>query len=173
MPKNLRYRSGWIDTTIHDFLSEIDDPPSSMAYALVTCLDSSFDVASLASRNPKLKGLKEHGKPLGQGVLLSSRRLIALERRQRMLFGFDEVWFFSKSRVAPKPKRVVITGPGKISAETMKAATAWMQRNGGSLGLGDGTGMNFCARLPGVAWYLVESLNAVQSAGSGKQKDIA
>lgn len=173
MPKSSQYRAGWIDTTIHDFLYEIEDPPSSMAYALVTCLDSSFDVASLAKQNPQLMGLKRHGREVGQGVLLSSRRLIAMERRQRLFFGFDEVWFFTRSRVQPKPQRVVITGPDRISPERMRRAAGWMQKNGCSLGLGDGMGMNFCARLEGVAKYLVESYSETQSAAAAKTRAIA
>jgi hypothetical protein len=84
---------------------------------------------------------------------------VALERRQRIFFGFDEVWFFTHSSVSPKPDDVVITGPNKIPSEMTPGLTEWMQSNGASLGLGDGTGMNFCARLQGVARRLVESLS--------------
>jgi hypothetical protein len=148
-----------MDTSIHDFLSQIEEPTSDMAYALVTCLDSSSDVASLSENSPLLKEFKNQGKFVGKGVLLTIRRLLALERRQRIFFGFDEVWFFSQALVCPKPENVMITGPGKIPSEMTPDLTEWMRSNGASLGLGDGVGMNFCARLHGVARRLVESLS--------------
>ena len=150
---------GWMDTSIHDFLSEIEEPSSDMAYTLVTCLDSSSDVVSLSDNSPLLKKFKNQGKFVGKGVLLTIRRLLALERRQRISFGFDEVWFFPQALVSPKPENVVITGPNKIPSEMTPDLTEWMRSNGASLGLGDGEGMNFCARLHGVARRLVESLS--------------
>jgi hypothetical protein len=166
MQKGSQYTVGWIDTSIHDFLSEIEEPSSSMAYALITCLDSSFNVASLANENRKLQALKNQGKRVGQGVLLTTRRLLAVERQERLFFGFDEVWFFSHAEVAPKPKNVVITGPSKLTLPLPEQMRAWMHRNGCSLGLGDGTGMNFCARLRGVARRLVESFGESESTES-------
>lgn len=167
MPGTIPYTTGWIETTIHDFLLEIDEPSSEMGYALVTCLDSSFNVASLAGKSPRLRALKEQGRVVGKGVLLSTRRLLALERRQRMFFGFDEVWFFSQSQISRKPKILVITGPARISSELTGKLAEWMHGNSGSLGLGDGAGMNFCARLRGVAKYLVESFSESEANGSG------
>jgi hypothetical protein len=54
MAKKAEYGTGWIDTTIHDFMSEIHVPPPHMAYALVTCLDSSFDLREIVSASPAL-----------------------------------------------------------------------------------------------------------------------
>ncbi len=174
MEKDCEYTAGWIDTSVHDFLSQIADPTASMTYALVTCLDSSFDLAAIVQKDPDLRTLKSQGqlKIVGQGVLLTTRRLLALERRKRLFFGFDEVWFFPRAKVSPKPKNAVITGPGKITPQLMKSLANWMQANGCSLGLGDGAGMNFCARLRGIAQYLVDSFNASDSNGDGHEKAL-
>ena len=80
MQKSSPYTAGWIDTTIHDFLSEIDSPPHSMAYVLITCLDSSSDVASIFENNPALQSFRGAAKIVGKGVLLPTRRLAAIDR---------------------------------------------------------------------------------------------
>jgi hypothetical protein len=165
--------AGWVDSSIHDFLLEIDEPSAAMAYALITCLDSSFDVGSIVSKSPQMSVLKAQGKVVGKGLLLTTRRLVALERKQRMFFGFDEIWFFHDAQVAPKPKKVVISGPNRISSKTIEQAAEWLQSNNGSLGLGDGTGMNFCARLRGVAKHLVEILSDAEASRFAENKATA
>ena len=157
------YVAGWIDTTIHDFLSDIDEPSSSMSYVLVTCLDSCFDVASLLKRSESLAGLSKQYQQIGSGVLLTIRQLLAAERRTRIFFGFDEIWFFPHPPNRPKPHEIVITGPNRINDPVPDRLTGWMQTSGCSLGLGDGTGMNFCARLRGVARHLVSALSEANS----------
>ncbi len=99
----LPYEVGWIDTTIHDFLLGLDECSSSITYALITCLDSSLDVASLVNKSSTLRAFGEDSKVVGKGILLTTRRLLAIERRTRIFFGFDEVWF-SDSKISPKPK---------------------------------------------------------------------
>ncbi|MGI8982151.1 MAG: hypothetical protein ACR2FY_23210 [Pirellulaceae bacterium] len=167
------YTVGWIDTSIHDFLADMDDPPASMAYALITCLDSSFDIAGLVGKNSRLATLKKEGTIVGKGLLLKTRRLLALDRSARLFFGFDEVWFFSHSLVSPKPKNLVITGPERISESMLKPLTSWLQSNGAYLGLGDGTGMNFCAKLRGVARRIVESVTESNLKGFETGRAIA
>lgn len=163
--KSTNIQAAWIDTTIHDFLLGIDEPPSSMTHALVTCLDSTFDVAgAVHGSSASLASLKEHGKRVGKGILISTRRLIAVEREQRVFHGFDEVWFAPKAVLRAKPESLVLVGPERVSAEMTRRAARWMRDSGVSLGLGDGCGMNFCAKLQGIARYLVESYDESQSA---------
>lgn len=162
--KSSHIQAAWIDTTIHDFLLGIDEPPSSMTHALVTCLDSTFDVAGAANSSASLEMLKEHGKRVGKGILISTRRLIATEREQRVFHGFDEVWFAPKAVLRAKPESLVLVGPERVSEEMTRRAARWMRESGVSLGLGDGCGMNFCAKLQGIARYLVESYDESQSA---------
>ncbi len=37
------YTAGWLNSSIHDFLEEIPRPFESIQFALITCLDSSFN----------------------------------------------------------------------------------------------------------------------------------
>jgi hypothetical protein len=172
MTKTSDYAAGWMDLSIHDFLSTLEVPSSSITYALITCLDSSFEVASMLAKSPALQPLQRRSKIIGKGVLLTTRRLLEAKRRQRLFFGFDEVWFFDRRKVSPKPEQIVITGPAPITDEQVQRMSKWMHKNGCSLGLGDGTGMNFCARLHGVARDLIkgfmESIAAPESGQNGK-----
>lgn len=165
--KSTDIQAAWIDTSIHDFLLGIDDPPASMAYALITCLDSTFDVASVVRGNPGFAAVNEHGTKTGKGIVISTRRLIAIEARTRMFYGFDEIWFAPKSNLPARPQNLTLVGPERISAEMARRAARWMRESGVTLGLGDGCGMNFCAKLQGVAKFLVESYSESQS-GAGK-----
>lgn len=173
MPKQADYMIGRIDTTIHAFLAEIDDPTSSMAYALVTCLDSNFDVPSLLEKSKHLKNLKEKCQIIGQGVLLSTRQLLSAEKKNRLFFGFDEVWFFPNANITPKPTTFVIVGPDEISPKEVRQFGEWLRSNHCSLGLGDGTGMNFCLKVRGVAKYIVEAFNETKPQAVEQEREIA
>ena len=159
MSKQTEYCIGWIDTTIHDFLVEIEDPSSSMAYALISCLDSNFDVSSMLESSKQLNSLKGKCHPVGQGIMLTTRQLLTLERQNRLFYGFDEVWFFPTSDVQVIPKNLVITGPDTINSAEIEEYSQWMRSSNCSLGLGDGTGMNFCLRVRGAARYIVKAFN--------------
>lgn len=154
-----QYSAGWIGTTIHDFLSEIE-PATSIAYALITCLDSSYDLAPIIERNPTLRELRRRGEItlLGKAFFLKTRRLVTIDRQSRLFFGFDELWLCSKAPAHTKPDDLFINGPDRISDQALARISDWMQSNHCSLALGDGTGMNFCAKLTGVAKYVVEAL---------------
>src|SRR3954449_12988546 len=99
MSARAEYVSGWIDTTIHEFLQTIEEPASSMANAFITCVDSSFDIASILEQSRHLNILQGKCKTVGQGVLLTTRQLLAAQRQQRLFFGFDEIWFFPKAEI--------------------------------------------------------------------------
>lgn len=156
--------AGWIDTTIHDFLAEIKPLPE-MKYALVTCLDSSFDLSPAVERNSSLRDLREL-KILGSGFFLKTADLLKIERKSRLFFGFDEIWLCSQKPSTAKPKSIVITGPDRIRDRERNRLSEWMEKNHCSLGLGDGTGMNFCAKLNAVGKYLFEAQAASTTAQS-------
>jgi hypothetical protein len=157
--KQTEYVAGWIDTTIHDFLLDIEEPSSSMAYALITCVDSSFDIGSFWKRSKQLSKLKGKFKLVGQGLLITAHQLLAVERQHRLFFGFDEVWFFPKSDITAKPENWVITGPEPIDPLEIEQHFEWMRSNNCSLGLGDGAGMNYCLRVKGAARYVIGAIN--------------
>ncbi|HEX7449216.1 MAG TPA: hypothetical protein VF306_16805 [Pirellulales bacterium] len=158
LKKNEQYSSGWINTTIHDFLADGDFLP---AYALVTCMDSSFDIEGVAKADASLRELYSARKIrfVGTGMLVRTRELLAAEQRKRLFFGFDEVWFCSRPPLAAKPKKLVIVGPNRIAPQLLGKLAAWMQANHCTLGLGDGVGLNFCAQVSGLARHLIEALS--------------
>lgn len=158
MPKETEYTSGWIDTTIHDFLSAMSASPASR-YALITCLDSCFALAPIADANPQLQELKRRGKlqVIGDSISLATRDLLAIQRQRRLFFGFDELWFGSHVAKSPKPADLVITGPERITDAMLSALAGWMESSHCSIGLGDGVGMNFCAKLTGATRRLVDA----------------
>lgn len=159
MSRQAEYMVGWIDTTVHDFLSEIGEPTSSMAYALITCLDSSFDLSSFWEGSKRPVKLKGKCKLVGEGLLMTTRQLLAIERQHRLFFGFDEVWFFSKPPITSKPENLVITGPDHVNPREIEQNSEWLRSNNCSLGVGDGIGMNYCLRVRGVARHVVTALN--------------
>jgi hypothetical protein len=173
MSKQAEYMVGWIDTTIHGFLLEVEEPTSSMAYALVTCLDSSFEVTSMLEQSKQLSGLKGKCHPVGQGILLTTRQLLAAERHNRLFFGFDEVWFFPTSEVEPKPESLVLTGPEKVSPHEIEQYSEWMRSSNCSLGLGDGAGMNFCLRIRGAARYILKAYNEASLHSLEQERESA
>ncbi len=151
-----QYAVGWIDSSIHAFLEDIETPPASMQYALITCLDSSFDLPPLVRSSSALQHLRPKIQFVGKGLMIKTAQLLSSERQHRLFFGFDELWFFAKPVFDPKPKDICITGPATLPEQVPEKLTRWMVRNKCSLGLGDGTGLNFVAKLQGIAKHLVQ-----------------
>lgn len=149
------YLVGSIDSSIHDFLEEIQRPPTGMTYSLITALDSCFDLPLLLEKSAPLRRLKKHTRLVGSGLLIRTSRLLAAERRERIFFGFDEVFFFQDRPRKSKPDTFSLVGPAELPSAVPPAVVKWMARYRCSLALGDGTGLNFAARLSGVARYLM------------------
>ena len=159
MQKQPEYIAGWIDTSIHDFLSEIIRPSPSMAYTLISALDSSFNVSSFVERSKHLQSLTGECKRVGNGLLVKTDKLLKAEHKSRIFFGFDEVWFFPDIKVIPKPDWLTIVGPHRINTSSMLELIEWMQAGRCSFGLGDGIGMNYCLKARGIVKYFVKALN--------------
>jgi hypothetical protein len=162
MPDSAGYTAGWIDSTVHDFLLDVDQPTASMKHALVTCLDSCFDLPLLARKSAAVGRLASHGEMLGKSLRVTTKRLLAAEQSERIFFGFDEVWFFAKPPVRAKPDDVTLVGPEKLAGELPRNLVVWLDDNHCTLGLGDGTGLNLVARIRGIAKYIVHQ--CVESA---------
>jgi hypothetical protein len=153
------YSAGWMNSTIHDFLTGIDEPPDAMVFSLITCVDSCLDVVSLLETSPLLRGLASDARRVGKGASVETRRLLDAQRDHRIFYGFDEVWFFPQAPCEARPEEMYLTGPARLSARSLDQLDdliAWMRRNDGQLGLGDGTGLNFLARLVGLGKVLVD-----------------
>ena len=97
-------------------------------------------------------------------TLLSSGWVRVPDVKQKAIRGTDIPAVYRQ--VFQSTKKLVITGPNKIAPTLLEDLAEWMDNSGCYLGLGDGTGMNFSAKLRGVAKYLVESLSEAESNGS-------
>ena len=157
MITELGYTAGWLDSSIHDFLKDMPRPFPSIRFALITCLDSGDDLPQAVERSESLRALKDELgiNILGKGLLVPTKRLLDVERRQRLFFGFDEVWFFPKRPLEPKPNSVSLVGPDRIDLDALKEAVPWMERTSCTMGFGDGTGLNFTAKAHGLVHYLL------------------
>ena len=161
------YMAGFVWTTINNFLDDLDEPSPSMSYALVTYLDSNPDVSSVFRDNESLVRYQSIMTPIGPGALFSTHKLVDANRRQRIFFGFDEIWFSPDENVTEKPRSFVITRPNSIDPQEISDHGPWLNQNRCSLGLGDGEGMNYCLKVQGVARSIVRSFNDAFFARSG------
>ncbi|HUY34357.1 MAG TPA: hypothetical protein VMV69_16545 [Pirellulales bacterium] len=148
------YVAGWLDSSIHDFL-EVFHTSKTTAFALITCLDSERSPKSLASTSTDLQAVMDLAKPVGQGVLLPAKQLQAPAFRDRVFHGFDEIWFFPTNQIAPKPDSAWIVGPKRIDQATLDKLGEWMTKNGCSLAIGDGDGLNVIVKAQGLVGRLI------------------
>ena len=154
------YIAGWLDSSIHEFLQALPPSFESMEFALITCVDSNSDVASLLDKSPELKSLKADSTLLGRGLLLPTRRLLEVESGHPIFFGFDEVWFFPRERIEPKPESIFLVGPARIDQNKMNELGAWMVANACSLAFGDGEGLNFIVKASRLVKHLLGHSNS-------------
>jgi hypothetical protein len=151
------YTAAWMDSNLHDFLAVFQAFPS-MQFALISCLDSNRNVRDLLEDSPELEPtIKCHTRVIGQSLVVPTKQLLDADRSQRLLFGFDEVWFFPNEDVTPLPAGTGIVGPRRISQERINALGKWMKANSCSLGLGDGDGINIVSKASGLVKYILGS----------------
>jgi len=149
------YVAGWLDTTIHDFLDVLSPSAASTKYALITCLDSNLNPASLRTASPELKPIASKLQILGHGLLLPTKLLLETESRSQLFFGFDEVWFFPNRDIEPKPEAASIIGPSRVDQARFNKLGKWMLENSCSMALGGGDGLNFVVRAHGLSKFLL------------------
>ena len=149
------YVAGWLDSSIHDFLEVLSPNAESTKYALITCLDSNLNPASLRKKSPELKLIASRAKVLATGLLLPTKLLVEADSRCQIFFGFDEVWFFPSDRIEPKPDSARLVGPARIDQARLVKLAQWMSDNSCSLALGDGDGLNVIVKARGLVRYLV------------------
>jgi hypothetical protein len=149
------YVAGWLDSSIHDFLELFPGKTVSMKYALITCLDSATDPASMLDSSPELAPIVGQAKVLKKGLLLPTRALIEANRAHGLFFGFDEIWFFPHDNIQPKPDSAWLVGPDRVDQTKLSKLGPWMMRNSSSLGLGDGQGLNVVIKARGLIRHLL------------------
>jgi hypothetical protein len=152
---NKDYVAGWLDTSIHDFLGILPPSAQSTKYALITCLDSNRDTASLRERSPELKSVAKKLHVLGKALLLPTELLQETDSRHPIFFGFDEVWFFRNKNIKPKPETVSLVGPARLNQRRFDKLCKWMADNACSMALGGGEGLNFVVRAHGLVRFLL------------------
>src|SRR5260370_15119262 len=127
------YVAGWLDCSIHDFLEVLSPSAASTKYALITCLDSNPIPASLRNHSPELKSIANKLQILGSGLLLPTELLLETDSRNRIFFGFDEVWFFPSKSIQPKPPSIFLVGPARLNQARFNRFSKWMANNSCSL----------------------------------------
>ncbi len=148
------YVAGWLDSTIHEFVGYLPRA-SKMAFALITSLDSDLAPASLVGKSPELSSFAHDAKPVGTGILLPTAQLFKADAENQVFHGFDEVWFFPDDQIEPKPESAWLVGPRRIEQSKLEILGPWMAKNGCSLALGDGDGLNLIVKARGLVRYLV------------------
>jgi hypothetical protein len=110
-------------------------------FALVTCLDSSRDVAGTVRVSTSLGGVRPLGE-VGQAVLFSTVDLRDATSAQSpaVLFGFDEVWLCGQRPATCPPESVNLVGEcGEVPPQSLELQQ-WMDAAEAFFGLGDGCG---------------------------------
>jgi hypothetical protein len=125
------YVTGWLDSTVHDFLETSFAPSSNTKFALITCLDSNLQPADMLASSPELSALKPDAQTIGSALLVPTSTLLRLPR---VFYGFDEVWFFPSKDVLPKPSDFSLVGPKRIDPVRLQVLEPWMTSQRASLG---------------------------------------
>jgi hypothetical protein len=151
------YVAGWLDSSIHDFLEVLSPSAAGAKYALITCLDSNPNPASLREKSQELKSIANKLDVLGTGLLLPTKLLLETDSSKRIFFGFDEVWFFPNKSIQPKPPSAFLVGPARLNQARLEKLGKWMADNACSLALGGGEGLNFVVQAHGLVRFLLGS----------------
>ena len=87
------FAAGWLDSSVNEFLNDFPSAYGRLKYSLITSIDSNTNPASLIDISPELAPLLAEVRPLGQGLLVLTKRLLDQNRGKQIFFGFDEIWF--------------------------------------------------------------------------------
>jgi hypothetical protein len=170
MIKYKDYVAGWIDSSISEFLEFFPKTSARMDFALITSLDSDLSPRDLLSKSPELKPLQKNAKPIGSGVLVPTSLILGAAKE--IFYGFDEVWFFPKDRITPRPQIAWLVGPNRISQPKLDELGEWIVDNDCTLGLGDGDGLNFLVKAHGLVKYLLAySIHQPEPKTGGEEED--
>ena len=167
MSSTTDFATGFLEGGIHDFLVGITRPAAGMSYALITCLDSCRQLSKHLDTSEPLVKIKERCTILGDGLLLPTSDLLDAVRKRRIFFGFDEIWFLNRRKIEPKPRNLILVGLERVSESVLRRHRQWLVHSGCSLGLGDGSGLNFVVKARGTAKLFLETLSESTHAQAG------
>jgi hypothetical protein len=149
------YVAGWFASSIHEFIRVFPLDSKKLKYALISCLDSESNVVSLLKSSRDHGSLTNYGQTVGKGLLVPTKRLLEIDSGNPLFFGFDEIWFFPRDRIQPKPESTWLVGPQRITQEGMNALGSWVVGSACSLALGDGVGLNFIIKARGLVGHML------------------
>ncbi|MGC8641554.1 MAG: hypothetical protein ACP5XB_16940 [Isosphaeraceae bacterium] len=149
------YIAGWLDSSIREFFDSFPRESKKMQYALITCLDSRSDPASLLHESPELEPLIANAELLEGGLLVPTKKLLEDGSHNRIFYGFDEIWFFESRITEPRPSAAWLVGPRRIDQTTINKLGPWMSANRCSMALGDGEGLNLIIKARGLVSHLI------------------
>ncbi len=130
-----------VQGSVVDFLKLGSGPLAHYRYALVSALDSVLVVAE-TSTAARLRERDPSIELLGRDLLMTTDSLRDALRREDLLTGFDEVWFFGQRPTVPRPAPVTIIPPLDPDQEPLRSAIeAWMTEAGCDVGVADGLGL--------------------------------
>jgi hypothetical protein len=122
----------------------------SFRYILISCIDSSREVASLPDIRKVIDRHRTFATYWGKNVIIDTEGINEIMHDHKLFTGFDEVWFLNKKPLESLPVNVCITSEIPIieinepsDIEDLSTLAAWMERNNCLLGIGDGAGLNY------------------------------
>jgi len=151
VPTAAHYLGGWIDSSVHLFLSHSREHISRFRYALITCLDSHTDIGDIIDKSRHLKTLAGVAEIVNKSLRVTTAQLLEANHKERIFFGFDEVWFSHTKSFTLKPRSAWLTGPNETHHHLPGELIRWMNDSQCMLGIGDGTGLNYVVKISGVA----------------------
>lgn len=134
---------GRIDTNIGSLLRSDAAVIMQFPFVMITSIDSSTDVAGIASSYGILDRFAGSSL-LGCSLVVRGDQVAELSLKFNLFNGFDELWCFRESPQTPKPHGLWIVAPFNFHDEEIPPLLAtWMTESGCKLGLGDGIGLNY------------------------------
>jgi hypothetical protein len=142
---------GWLETSIGVLVREDPLLLALFPFVLITSVDSTTELAD--SRIGQAIVRRNHDCAfIGQGLLVPSVKLPALDAELGLFHGFDEVWALDDRPAVAKPSGSSIVGPLNLNEDDPSGDVAeWMNATGCRLGLGDGFGLNYVTSDAGLA----------------------
>ncbi len=161
--RNMHY--GWLQDGIWDLAKSNWEVFQKLPYCLVTCVDSSPDVAFMA----RAEGIIEKEtscSALGKGLLIRDARVLEVCRSYNLFNGFDEIWLYEDCPTIGKPQSFSIVSPLDLNEDPLpQGLLEWFTASACILGLGDGFGMNYITTQK----QIVGSLMARQRGDGAEQ----
>jgi hypothetical protein len=148
MDKTLMNFDTW---DVADALRLLQVSPLAGAWCLITVLDSSGDVATMADVLSPLARSRVDVQRVGRDIAVPLEQLKE-ELLEDLFTGFDEVWLCRSRPVSGKTLDVRITSDYEPSAVPRELAI-WMDAEQCAIGLGDGVGLVVVGE-PGAVAYL-------------------